>query len=322
MHNNNQTHAKAERRIASILRQYVLSKPFQHVTSVASTMLHQSEEQQQHTNEEQQQQQEQTRTNSQQQQQHTSQQSQTNYDDEFIELFTQLETGKISVNQALDEMNEMLNVEEPDYNKVRYFAFQLFPYLQDDDSNTMDDDSNNSEQQHMRRAYRLIGLSYYKENEYERALAWFRKSARKSQSISDWFNLCTTAAQANQVELALHAFEQLEVLHKASKFTLRPSFWTQMYWFIVSLLNGQKYTLALEQLNRLKLAYKRARFTDTEYLKEIGLPAFEDFLSLSVTLFQRVNRSSQAIQFLKQMQENVDNSGRDIIQKMLENLKV
>ena len=82
-------------------------------------------------------------------------------------------------------------------------------------------------------------------------------------------------------------------------------------------MNGEKYSMALQQLNRLKLAYKRVRFTDPEYLKEVGLPPFEDFLSLSVTLFQRVNRSHQAIEFLKQMQESVDNAGKQLIQKML-----
>jgi hypothetical protein len=91
---------------------------------------------------------------------------------------------------------------------------------------------------------------------------------------------------------------------------LKPSFWNHLYWFVIALMNGKKYALAFTLLNRLKLAYKRARFTDLDYLSEIGLPAFEDFLSICITLFQRVDRLNQAREFLLQMREHVDEAGK------------
>jgi tetratricopeptide (TPR) repeat protein len=246
---------------------------------------------------------------------------------EFYETFVQLENGKISAAQLLDKANQTIHdPNNKDFERVRNFIFQLLPYLKEmDESNQqLSPDAHYDEQlesDSIRRAYRLIGLSYYKSNQFDRALPWFRKAARRSRSINDWFNLCTTAAQANQLELAMHAFEQLEVLHKAARFQLVPSFWNQLYWFTVSLLNGEHYSAALEQLNRLKLAYKRARFTDVEYLKEVGLPSFEDFLSLVVTIFQRLDMNHKAIQFLRQMQDAVDNSGKNVIQQMLQKLQ-
>jgi len=326
---------KAQRRLSNLLRQYILSKSFDSLASFASSTLndHRNSSNAENNNGSNNKASNTLKTNESQKGEHNDTENERNQkvtnglEQEFYETFVQLENGKISAAQLLDKANQMIHdPNNKDFERVRNFIFQSLPYLKEmDESNQqLSPDAHYDEQlesDNIRRAYRLIGLSYYKSNQFDRALPWFRKAARRSRSINDWFNLCTTAAQANQLELAMHAFEQLEVLHKAARFQLVPSFWNQLYWFTVSLLNGEHYSAALEQLNRLKLAYKRARFTDVEYLKEVGLPSFEDFLSLVVTIFQRLDMNHKAIQFLRQMQDAVDNSGKNVIQQMLQKLQ-
>lgn len=64
----------------------------------------------------------------------------------------------------------------------------------------------------------------------------------------------------------MDAFQKVEELHKASNFQLKPSFWIQLYWFLISLINGQHYALAFQLLDRLKNAYQRVRFMDKEFV--------------------------------------------------------
>lgn len=149
-------------------------------------------------------------------------------------------------------MNEIFNLlEKGEYNRVREEIFNLFPFLDD--------------QKEVTRAFRLVGLSFYKNNEFLKSVPWFRKAAKQSQSTSDWFNLASSAAQAGQTQLALEAFHTLEELHKASGFRVKPSFWVHLYWFIISLINGEEYSIGLKMLERLKMAYQRARFMDKRY---------------------------------------------------------
>jgi tetratricopeptide (TPR) repeat protein len=220
------------------------------------------------------------------------------------QLIQELETGKLSTDEAFDRAMDL--IEDADYEKARNLIFVTLPYCDNEDA--------------IRRAYRIIGLSYYKNFDFTHALPWFRRASRDSDSTQDWFNLASTAAQmTGQDKLAMHAFEQLETLHKKSSFQLKPSFWNHLYWYVIALVNGKNYALAFTLLNRLKSAYKRARFTDQDYLSEIGLPSFEDFLSICLTLFQRVDRLNQFKDFLQQMREHVDEAGKKTIDQVMQN---
>jgi tetratricopeptide (TPR) repeat protein len=206
-----------------------------------------------------------------------------------------IESGKISTDQLFDQAMDL--IDSTQYDHARQIIFTALPYCDNDDS--------------VRRAYRIIGLSYYKPFDFNNALPWFRKAAHDSTNAQDLFNFASTAAQIpGQDKLSQFAFEQLETLHRSKSFQLKPSFWNHLYWFVIALVNGQKYTQAFTLLGRLKLAYKRARFTDVEYLTEIGLPPFEDFISLCITLFKRVDRMEQLVEFFNQMKEHVDEAGR------------
>ncbi|KAL0484424.1 treS [Acrasis kona] len=222
------------------------------------------------------------------------------------QAISELESGKINVDQALDRAMDF--VEGGSYNTARKVVFSTTPYCENDLQTT--------------RGYRIIGLSYYKHQDFKNALPWFKKASQASTSIQDWFNLASAAAQMEGQEyLAAQAFEQLEKLHTNASFQSKPSFWNHLYWYVISLMNGEKYAMAFTQLNRLKLAYKRARFTDAEYLAEIGLPSFEDFLTTSLLLFKRINKMHQAEEFLRVMIEHVDDTGKKVIHKLIESMK-
>ncbi|KAG2385560.1 hypothetical protein C9374_003375 [Naegleria lovaniensis] len=224
------------------------------------------------------------------------------------QIIQDLEGDKLKPDQALDLAHRL--IDNSQFEEARQFIFNILAFIP----------SSLEENDVSRRAYRLVALSYYNNNELKEALPWFRKAALNSNSVQDWFNLANTSAQvqdddSNLLRLAMYAFSQIENLHKESNFQLQPSFWIQLYYFIISLMNGKHHTEAFTLLNRLRLAYKRARFTDPSYLQEIGLPSFDSFIKLCLTLFRRVDRLNQGFDFLKQM--DVDEAGKQTIERII-----
>lgn len=260
-------------------------------------------------------------------------------------MIQHIENGLIQPSSGLDIAFQL--IKRHDYEKARYYIFYLLPYLNESDTHGehSPETSNNLKQKdqsynitslsnsnEMRRAFRLVGLSFYNNQQFEEALTWFKKAAEQSNSNQDWFNLASTASQIDTtrykqeqrdypIQLAKYAFHQLELLHEASQFQLRPSFWQQCYYYIISLINGKHFNEALNQLNRMKQAYKRARFTDTSYLGEVGLPPFDNFLSLTFYLFKKLDRLNQGIEFLRQIKDYVDEAGKKTIDEVLRQYK-
>nr|CAG4713960.1 unnamed protein product [Naegleria fowleri] len=224
------------------------------------------------------------------------------------QIIQDLESDILKPDQALDIAHRL--IDNSQFEEARQFIFNILAFIP----------SSAEENDASRRAYRLVALSYYNNNELKEALPWFRKAALNSNSVQDWFNLANTSAQiqdddSNLLRLAMYAFSQIENLHKESNFQLKPSFWIQLHFFIISLMNGKHYNEAFSELNRLRLAYKRARFTDPSYLQEIGLPSFDSFIKLCLTLFRRVDRLNQGFEFLKQLE--VDEAGKQTIERII-----
>ncbi|KAL9646901.1 hypothetical protein ABK040_013761 [Willaertia magna] len=330
---------QTQRRLQTLLSQLILSKPLQLTTTLASSVLNNNNDKRNNViNND-------SSNDDKNHQEESSDKSEIpeSKKEEFKldvnQIIEDLENERLSPSQALDIAHDIIETENQ-YEQGRQFIFSILPYLRDPvninvNNNMMEEGISEQDNDDTRRAYRLVGLSYHKNHQFQQALPWFKKAAHNSPSILDWFNLCSTAAQISDhhlpnnnkdeqhlssihLKLALHAFQQLEELHKASEFKLKPSFWIQLYYFIISLMNGKHYHQAFELLNRLKLAYKRARFTDPSYLEEIGLMSFDSFLSLTLLLFKRVNRLEQGLEFLNQMKQNVDEAGKKTIDQIIQ----
>jgi hypothetical protein len=65
----------------------------------------------------------------------------------------------------------------------------------------------------------------------------------------------------------------------------------------------------------LNLAFEKARFTDKKYLNEIGLPSFEEFLSILFVLKSKLE-GGNLDEIFESLNENIDESGRNMIEFM------
>jgi len=321
---------RTRRRLDSLMKQVFLSKPLQYTTMLSSELISKESSS--------------PATDENTENHHTSNPdsavinnhqgtTENDFKIDTKRVINDLENDRISPDQALDMANNL--IENGKFESARQFIFSILPYLSTTEGMIQGEELEAPQQQTdgvdntnstTSRAYRLIGLSFYRNNEMRESLPWFRKAALNSNSLNDWFNLANTSAQIvsanNQpdssfLRLATHAFSNIEKLHQINNFELKPSFWNQLYYFIIALMNGGHFNEAFDQLNRLKLAYKRARFTDKTYLQEIGLPSFDSFISLSLALFKRVGRLTQGIEFLEQLTQNVDDSGKLTIEKII-----
>lgn len=223
---------------------------------------------------------------------------------------------------TLDSIHEQIQ-QSKQYEQARQGIFQLLPFLPNDLQEA---------QSQMRRAYRLMALSYYKADLFEPALPWFYKAAQGSQQPQDWFNVASCAAQvpqhvANKLSMAISSMSYVEQLYKTQlqpneqQQQALPSFWMQYYWFTLALMNGKHDQEASKCLARLARAYRRARFTDAEFLQEIGLPELDQFVQCVCNLYKRNLHMTQLVNMLEQMQHELDDHGKQFIQKALADMK-
>jgi hypothetical protein len=155
--------------------------------------------------------------------------------------------------------------------------------------------------------YRLIGFSYIKDGEWNKAIPWFSRVTKDTVVASDLFHLAICQIHSGEFQEGIETFAQMEMVHNDHP-SQETSFYVHLFWFMMSLINGGKIDLAVPYVKRLIGAYERARFTDVKFLNDVGLPDFEEFIR-SVAVIGR--KFPDIIQELKKI--SLDERGNALI---------
>lgn len=133
-----------------------------------------------------------------------------------------------------------------------------------------------------------LALSYYHTENYGKSTPLFSQLSEGSQDSIKWFNLCTSAIRNNEERIGLDA------LHKAIRFNREtktdgegmPTPFMQLY-AAQALIHAEKYNLAFNQLNELAEVYGSLSKTESKFLYDNGVPAFDEFLKLGKAILAK-----------------------------------
>ncbi len=166
------------------------------------------------------------------------------------------------------------------------------------------------------RAKRLTGLAHYHKGEYQEAVPYLRAVAESEESTDAWFNLATSATQAEEVSTGLEAFRRATDLNDSDRLAL-----PQMHFnFAKALVDISEYERALERLNWLGGAYAELGITDDTFLRLRGVPFLSKTLELAVEVFTELDRGADGRTWMDSLASEVDDRGSEEIDQFRQEL--
>lgn len=162
-----------------------------------------------------------------------------------------------------------------------------------------------------------LALSYYHTENYEKSTELFREVCDNSQDPVMWFNLCTSAIMGNNERVGLDALDTAIRLNRETKTDGEgmPTPFMQLY-ATKALVDSGKYNLAFNQLNELAEVYGSLSNTESKFLYDKGVPAFDEFLKLGKAILpkQTVTATSDWIEYTS---SRLDEEGKMGLENLL-----
>jgi tetratricopeptide (TPR) repeat protein len=124
-------------------------------------------------------------------------------------------------------------------------------------------------------AHSLLGKALFVQENFDEAIPHFALAAQKRGYRDDWFSLMLSAARSRQFDLARDAF-QGAVSAQSGDDGLTTG-WVH-YYYVRALCDAASFDRALICIETLTHRYSQAANTDPDFLRQQGLPSFEDLL--------------------------------------------
>ena len=163
-----------------------------------------------------------------------------------------------------------------------------------------------------------LALAYFRKGDYKGSLSLFEAIAFKKNDVSSWFNIITSAILSNEIEKGKYAFNFALKLQEKSGFSKQPSVPFIRYYYAYALNEVGLFNEALEQLNELKSIYMDLAISDDKSLHMQGIPSLSLTLDLTRKVFNGLTRNFSMSDWLKELKEQLDDSGKKIIENNYE----
>ena len=156
-------------------------------------------------------------------------------------------------------------------------------------------------------AKKLIALSYYSLQDFEKAETAFFELAENSNNSDDWFNVVISSTLNKNLERSKEAFSiALDKYTKHGHQRNMPSVQLMLH-YMITLETIEEFALALEQATMLTQVYAKLKKTDEKFLSSRGLENIENFLDISKSILKKAKKKEvEAIktELLNSLDEN------------------
>lgn len=168
-------------------------------------------------------------------------------------------------------------------------------------------------------ALKLIGLTYFREEQYAEATTAFNKLAESSDDAEPWFLLATALTLNGELEKGSACFDKSVALFQAKADAGLRSIPLMIYNYMLCLWQAKQYQQSFEQLQRLGDIHAELKITDGTFLTIRGVPFFEQTMEAVQHLLPHINRQ-EVMDWLGRLRGQVDEDGKAIIARTVEQL--
>lgn len=161
-------------------------------------------------------------------------------------------------------------------------------------------------------ALKLLGLSYFRQKQFNLSEQTFAKLTENSTNPDDWFNLLTSSTLNKNIPLSEKAYLKAIELYKKNG-TKENLPIPQIYFFYMQGLKDIKeYSKAFEQLKKLKDIYSELVITDGTFLYLRGVPFLEHTIEASKEILENIE-TNKARNFITELKSKLDEEGKQYL---------
>lgn len=146
--------------------------------------------------------------------------------------------------------------------------------------------------------HRFLGLVHFHQLHYAQAWPIFKDLASRTQSVSDWFNVVTSATLAGNIAQGSNAFENAIKAHEESLDTPGLSVASMHFYFACALRDQNQYELAFEHIQVLRALYEKLPQTDARLLDLRNFPHVDAVLDLMADVLAQSGDIPEAEEWL------------------------
>lgn len=147
-------------------------------------------------------------------------------------------------------------------------------------------------------AQRFMGLVHFHQQHYARAWPIFKELATRTQSVSDWFNVVTSATLAGNIAQGTNAFENAIKAHEESLDTPGLSVASMHLYFACALRDQGQFEQAFEHVQVLRALYEKLPQTDARLLDLRNFPRVDAILDVTVDVLAQAGDIQEAQEWL------------------------
>lgn len=159
-------------------------------------------------------------------------------------------------------------------------------------------------------AKKLIALSHYSKQDFEKADEAFFDLSQDSTNSDDYFNAVISAALNKNFERSKALFEVAldKYTHYGTQKNM-PSVQLILH-YMLTLINVEEFDLAKEQFQLLKQVYIKVKSTDETLLRSRALEPIDRFLEVSTPVLEQFSEDELEIIF-DDLNEALDEAGKE-----------
>lgn len=161
-------------------------------------------------------------------------------------------------------------------------------------------------------AKKLIALSHYSKQDFEKADEAFYDLTIDSKNSDDYFNAVISAALNKNFERSKALFEVAldKYTHHGTPKNM-PSVQLILH-YMITLMTVEEFDLAKEQFHLLKEVYIKLKSSDETFLRKRGLEPIEKFLEISQPILEKYNEDELEVIY-DALHSHTDENGKEKI---------
>lgn len=171
-----------------------------------------------------------------------------------------------------------------------------------------------------REAHKLLGLCYFQQGNYEKAVEYFLPSVAESQDALDWFNLASAAVLAKQLHVAEKAFRNALECQDKEEPTEDLSSPLLRFYYMELLYEAKEYERALVELEELFRIYSSLETSEDLELYGWGVPFLESTLTTAIKIYTSLHQSESGVRRLDALANTLDEAGAKLVHVYMKKL--
>jgi len=163
-------------------------------------------------------------------------------------------------------------------------------------------------------ALRILGLSYFRLEQYDLSEQAYLTLAEDSTNPDDWFNLITSSTLNGNIPLSEKAYARTVELYQKYGTKENLSIPQVLYYYMQGLADIRQYAKAFEQLEKLKDIYSKLVITDCTFLHLRAVPFLEHSMKAGKEILENIEKA-KAKDFIRELSGKVDDEGKQYLKE-------